>query len=131
MKLEKYSKPILRVALSLVFLYFGFQQITSPFEWTGFVPEYALNFGIAAEKIVLANAILELSLGALLLIGLYTRMSALILAVHLSLITFSLGLNDLGARDFGLTFATFVIFLNGADEFCLDKKWKEKIAQNL
>ena len=126
MQLEKYSKPLLRIVMSLVFLYFGFQQIMSPAAWAGFVPDYALVFGLTAEKIVLGNALLELSLGALLLFGLYVRFASLILALHLFGIGFSLGFNALAVRDYGLAFATLVIFLNGSDNFCLDKVFKKK-----
>ncbi|HLC31157.1 MAG TPA: DoxX family membrane protein [Candidatus Nanoarchaeia archaeon] len=121
--LEKYAPPLLRITLSLVFLYFGYQQITAPAEWAGFVPNAALLFGTSATTIVIGNALLELSLGTLLLLGLYTRFSSLILSLHLFGIAFSLGFNDLGVRDFGLAVATLVIFLNGADFLTLDKKF--------
>ncbi len=121
--LEKYSKPVLRISMCIVFLYFGFQQITSPVEWTGFVPDYALVFGMSAKTVVIMNALLELSLGTLLVLGLFTRFSALILSWHLFGIAFTLGFNDLGIRDLGLALATLVVFLNGADAFCLDKKF--------
>ncbi|MBS3099167.1 DoxX family protein [Candidatus Pacearchaeota archaeon] len=125
MQSEKYSKPILRIALSLVFLYFGYQQITSPESWISFVPSFVLSFGLSAKTFIIINSFLELVLGTLMLIGLYTRFSSLILALHLFVIAFSIGLNPLGIRDFGLAFATLVIFLNGVDGFCLDKKiWK-------
>ena len=122
--MDSYSKPLLRVAMSLVFLYFGFQQITNPSEWIGFVPEYALIFNLTASNLVVINAILELTLGFLLLIGLFTKISSLILAIHLFFIAISIGFNPLGIRDFGLAIATLAIFLNGIDDYCLDKKWQ-------
>ena len=124
--LEKYSKPVLRIAMSLVFLYFGFQEITSPLEWSGYVPNFVIDLGINAVNFVMFNSILELSLGILMILGIYTRVVSFILSLHLFGIAFSLGFNDLGIRDFGLAFATLVVFLNGADEFCLDKKFKSK-----
>ncbi|MEX0932876.1 MAG: DoxX family membrane protein [Candidatus Pacearchaeota archaeon] len=126
LNLEKYAKPILRIGMSLVFLYFGISQLISPGQWVGFVPNYALVFGIATEQIVLMNALLEISFGTLLIIGLYTKVASIILALHLVGITFSLGINDLGVRDFGLTVATFVTFINGPDQFCLDNKFKKR-----
>jgi len=124
--LERYGKPLLRIALSLVFLYFGFQQITSPDAWVGFVPGFLVTFGIAAKTIIFMNALLELSLGTLMLLGLFTRFSALILALHLFGIAASLGFNDLGARDFGLACATLAVFLFGSDFLCLDQKFKKE-----
>ena len=122
--LKRFSKPLIRIVMSMVFLYFGYQQITSPVEWSGFVPDFALSFGLSATSIVIMNSLLELSLGTLLLLGLFTRFSSVILALHLFGIAFSLGFSDLGVRDFGLAIATLTIFLNGADDFCLDRKFK-------
>jgi len=129
-KMEKYARPLLRIAMSLVFLYFGFQQVYSPDNWTGFVPKFLTNTIITANNIVVLNGIMELSLGLFILIGLYTKFSSLILAVHLFGISFSLGLTPLGIRDFGLSFATFSVFLNGADEYTLDYKLDRKKAQS-
>ena len=124
--LERSAKPVLRIALSLVFLYFGFQQITSPSDWTGFVPNYVLTFGISAMTVVFITSLLELIFGLMLIIELFTRFSPAILALHLFGIAFYLGFNDLGVRDFGLAAATLVVFLNGADELCLDKKFRKE-----
>ncbi len=125
MKLEQYAKPLLRIVLSLVFLYFGYHEVTAPAVWIGYVPAFALSSGISATALVMLNGLLELSLGALLLLGLFTRFSALILSLHLFGIAFTLGFDELAIRDFGLAFATLVIFLNGADYYCLDERWKK------
>lgn len=123
--LEKYARPVLRVAMALVFLYFGFQEVTNPEAWVGFVPDFALVFGLKATTILLINAILELGLGALMILGLFTRIVSLILSLHLFVIAASLGFNDLAVRDFGLAFATLAVFLGGADALCLDKKFEK------
>jgi uncharacterized membrane protein YphA (DoxX/SURF4 family) len=122
MKLEKYSKSLLRITMSFIFLYFGYQQLASPENWIGFVPSIIITNAMSAQSLVITNAFLELGLGSLLLIGLYTRPVSLILSLHLFLIAFSIGLNPLGARDFGLAIATLVIFLNGSDHLCIDNK---------
>ncbi len=111
--------------MSLVFLYFGFQQVYAPDNWTGFVPDFLAGTIMTSNNWVVLNGVVELSLGIFLLIGLYSKFSSLILSLHLFGIVFSIGLTPLGVRDFGLAFATLVVFLNGADEFCLD--WKLKI----
>ena len=124
--LEKYSKPVLRIGISLVFLFFGSQQLTNNSSWQGFVPDFALILGLTAEKIVMFNSIFELSFGLLLLFGIYTRIVALFLSIHLFIISFSLGFNDLGMRDFGLAIATFVVFMNGNDNLSLGNIFTKK-----
>ena len=122
-KLEKYARPTLRIGLCLVFFYFSSQQFMDPDYWaSSYVPQWALPFGLSAKTVVLFNACAELIFGILLLLGLFTRISALILSIHLFFITISLGYSELGARDFGLMIATFSVFMSGPDQYCLDKK---------
>lgn len=125
-KNQDLPKVVLRISLALVFLYFGFQQVLSPDNWTSYIPEFLTSVIITANNLVVLNGIVELTLGTFLLIGLYTNLSSLILGLHLLGITLSIGLNAVGVRDFGLTIATFVIFLNGPDKYCLDNKFKQK-----
>lgn len=122
------AKPILRISMSLVFLYFGFQQILSPNAWTGFVPDFVTSLVspiLTANNIVMMNGILEITLGIFLIIGIYTRFSAIILSLHLLGIAASVGFSPIGARDFGLAMATLAAFFNGPDKYCLDMKFKK------
>jgi uncharacterized membrane protein YphA (DoxX/SURF4 family) len=185
-KIEKFAIPVLCVTMGLVFLYFGFQQIYSPDNWATFVPDFlsigamtlnnwvmlngvleltlglflimglytrfsalilslhllfiAFSIGNWATFVpdflsigamtlnnwVMLNGVLELTLGLFLIMGLYTRFSALILSLHLLFIAFSIGFNPLGVRDFGLAIATFVIFLSGAHPYGIDAKVSNK-----
>jgi len=122
MGLERYSKQILRISMSLVFLYFGIQQIISLDYWIGFVPDFFISLGFEPETLIIINGVLEISLGGLLILGLFTRISAFILMLNLFGIAFSIGFNPLGMRDFGLAIAMGVVALNGIDDWCLDRK---------
>ena len=123
--LKKYAKPFLRISISLLYLYFAIQQLLFTSNWTAFVPQFVLATGISANTFVLLNAGLELLLGIMLILGLYTRISSVILSLHLIGIAISIGFNPLGIRDLTIALATFAIFLNGPDELCLDKRMKE------
>ncbi|MDO8467918.1 MAG: DoxX family membrane protein [Nanoarchaeota archaeon] len=118
------GKIVLRISLSLVFLWFGINQIYSPTSWTGFVPPFVSSI-ISPGTVVLMNGSLEIILGLFLISGLYVRFSSLVLAVHLFAIALPMGYNAIAIRDFGLAFATLAIFFNGADKFCLDYKNKD------
>lgn len=117
---EKYNKLTLRLGISLVFLYFGFQQVYNPDKWISFVPSFFEGGFLSANNFVVLNGIVELTLGLFLIIGLYVRFSSFILALHLFGIAFSIGLTPTGVRDFGLAVATTVLFLYGPDRFSLD-----------
>lgn len=111
--LEKYALPTLRIGLALVFLWFAVNQFLDPSTWEGFIPLWIVNLGVPTQPLIYANATFELIFGLLLLFGVYTRIAALLLAIHLAGITISLGHNAIGVRDFGLTLATFSLFLKG------------------
>ncbi len=86
------APAIVRIGMSLVFLWFSYSQLTNPAMWTRLVPEYAVSLsGMTATTLVYANGIFELVFGVLLLVGLYTRIAALLLALHLIEIVSSVG----------------------------------------
>jgi len=136
-KNKKYSTDIVRVALSIVFLWFGINQLISPESFLGYIPQWIYqqepqmmmhgfmqlirvpNF---VHGIIMLNGIFEATFGTLLLIGFYTRISAFLLALHLFGISFSLGYNDIAVRDFGLTIATISLIFSGGGIFSLDRK---------
>ncbi len=102
----------LRYGLALVFLWFGFSQLTNPGDWTSFVPVSIANFlPLPVTMIVLLNGLLEVVCGVLLVLNVAVRWAALLLALHLAGITVSLGYNSVAVRDFGLMMATFSLAL--------------------
>lgn len=110
---ERWSNPLLRVALAAVFLWFGVSQLMDTTMWEGFVPLWIVDLGLSAKMIVTVNATVELILGTLLLFGVFVRFCALVLALHLFGIALSIGFNATGVRDFGLAFATLVVAMRG------------------
>ncbi len=120
-RIKYYAPVVLRVSIAILFLWFGFEQFLSPESWTGFLPSWVSNLPISTVNFIYGNAVFEILFGFLLLLGLFTRTSALLLSLHLFGIAFSVGYSPLGARDFILAMATFSVFLRGADIWCLDK----------
>ncbi len=129
MKSEEYGKILLRISLSLVFLWFGFNQIYAPGEWIGYVPSFLTSF-FSANTIILSNGIFEVVLGLMLLTGMYVRFSAALLGLHLINISFSLGFSAVAVRDFGLSLATIALFLQGPDAWSLDAYFTRKKSQH-
>jgi len=117
-RLAPLAPAILRWSMALVYLWFGFAQLQDVQAWVDWVPEWAVGMThMRAEMLVTGNGIFELVFGTLLLVGVFTRVSALLLAVHMMQITFDVGYGAIGVRDFGLTMATLVVFLNGNDYY--------------
>ncbi|HLD06443.1 MAG TPA: DoxX family membrane protein [Candidatus Nanoarchaeia archaeon] len=117
MELREYAPIVTRIGLSAVFLWFGISQLADPGYFLGYVPDALAAQG---ETLLLANGIFETVFGSLLLLGLFTRIAALLLGLHLLGIAGGLGYNDIAVRDIGLTLAAFSVALFGADRWTLD-----------
>ena len=126
-RLKRYSPALLRTGIAVVFLWFGFSQLKNPANWTRMMPSFFTEFfNMSAESLIYMNGTFEVVLATLLLLGLWTRVVSLFLGLHLLHITSIVGYGAVGARDLALALVTLSIFLNGADEFCLDKILKKK-----
>jgi uncharacterized membrane protein YphA (DoxX/SURF4 family) len=102
----------LRYGLALVFLWFGFSQLTNPADWTSFVPLLIARLSpLPVTVIVLLNGLLEVVCGILLVLNIWVRWAALLMGLHLAGIAISLGYNSVAVRDFGLMMATFSLAL--------------------
>lgn len=112
---------VVRVGIALVILWFGTQQLTDTNAWVRLIPTWATAIsGLEAPMIVTMNGIAELIIGTMLLFGFFTRIVALLSALHLFLITFIVGYGPIGVRDFGLAMAATSTFLYGVDKLSLD-----------
>ncbi len=140
-KAKPYTPIVVRISIALVFLWFGINQLLVPKDFMGYLPSWviqdAAGFGhyfhsiimllhLTPAMIIFFNGLLETVLGLLLLVGLFTRVSALLLGLHLLSIAFSLGYNDVAIRDLGLFLVSISVFLHGADLWCWDTKRNRK-----
>ncbi len=113
---------IVRVSMSLVFLWFGLSQLIAPDSWTSWLPDIAFHLPLTPAILIMLNGLFEICAGTLLLVGFRTRLCAGILAIHLMGIIASVGYNDIGIRDAGLMLATVSIIFQGPDKFCIDTR---------
>jgi uncharacterized membrane protein YphA (DoxX/SURF4 family) len=121
-KLRRFAPAILRIGISLVFLWFGFQQIQNAQVWTSFIPQSIADispFGVIT--LVHLNGAFEIVFSLALILGIFTRTAAILLAIHMFDITFVIGYNALGMRDLGLAIAMLAVCLYGPDRLCLDR----------
>ncbi len=129
MQTQQKGTVYLRYALALLFLWFGYQQLTHTVAWVLFLPDWTGKLPISPSLFVQMNGAMEVVLGLALAAGFFTRLVALALGLHLVIIAFSVGKDidaAIGVRDAGLAAATLAIALNPADELTLDAKRKMK-----
>jgi uncharacterized membrane protein YphA (DoxX/SURF4 family) len=121
--MTRYGITIIRIGLAGVLLWFGAQQLMDTTSWTGYVPEMVVSMsGIPAKTLVLANGATEVAFGLMLLLGLFTRVAAFVMALHLAGIAFSLGVNAVAVRDWGLFAALLGLVFTGAGAWGLDRE---------
>ncbi|MBI2207935.1 DoxX family protein [Candidatus Woesearchaeota archaeon] len=141
-KNKQYSVTIIRIGLAFVLLWFGLNQLVNPESFLGYIPqwlyphdammqhEHAMQFMHnipvpSVHVVLMGNGIFETAAGILLLIGLFTRVVAFIAALHLLVIAFSLGYNDIAVRDIGLSLMAASLVFSGGGHLSLDNKKKE------
>ena len=96
----------------------------------GYLPSFAKTLPIAPMTIMLVNGIFEAIVGFALLAGFFTRLAAILFALHLAVIITVVGYNDIAVRDFGLMLCAIAVALNGPDEWSLDNKLRGKWEKN-
>jgi uncharacterized membrane protein YphA (DoxX/SURF4 family) len=119
-KFVVYAPAVVRVGMSLVLLWFGYSQLVDTPIWVAWLPAWTSALPVAAETLIRINGIFEVVFGLALLVGFYTRVVALLLALHMVNIVITVGYNATGVRDFGLAVAMIGVFLYGPDRFTLD-----------
>lgn len=116
------SKIIMRISIALLFLWFGVSQLHSPSSWTGFLPDWTNSLSMSPSILIYLNGSLEITFGLFLISGLFTRISSLILGLHLLGIALSMPYSPTMIRDLVLSVVTIIVFFNGSDDLTLDKK---------
>ncbi len=133
---NKYAGFVLRIGMALVFYWFGIMQIINPQMFAYYVPDFVVNLvGISAQNLSFFNGISEIILATFLVFGLFTRITSILLAVHMGSITLSVGFIATGVRDFGLTIALISLALLKDQLWALDstiknrfsKKWQKRL----
>lgn len=127
MDLRAITPAIVRYALAIVFLVFGLDQLIRPEYWLGYLPSWLPVLGLSETTLIVMNGIFDLVLGALLALGLFTRVAAAFGGLHLLGVMVSLGYNDIAVRDFGLLIVAIAILFHGPDDYSLDERFHGKV----
>lgn len=126
-KMTSSAPTVLRIGMSLIILWFGIQQIIDVTSWIGYLPEWTATLPVSQSSLVYLNGSFEIIFGVFMLLGFYTRISALLLALHLLDIVYLVGYDATGMRDLGLAIAISAIFLYGPDKCCIDERGRKGI----
>lgn len=115
------GQAVLRYSFALLFFWFGFAQLTDATNWVIYLPEWTGYFPIPGEMLVQINGLLEICCAVLIALGIYTRIIAAFLALHLFGIAASVG-GAVGVRDAALAAVGVSLALQIPDALTLDAK---------
>ena len=117
----KYAPFMVRLGLGGVLIWFGVDALLNPGVWSALVPKWILSIShLSADTFMYLNGLIEIILGLLLLIGLWTRLIASLTALLLLGIIFNLGYGDLAVRDVGLLLGAISLICSGPGGGSLD-----------
>ena len=127
---DRFGYTLVRYGIGIVFLLLGIDQFVHPSTWIGYLPMHGMmgfltEQGSETYRFILINSLFDMLLGMLLLMGIFTRIVASLAVIHLGGIIIISGYSDIVIRDFGLLLAALAIALRGADEWCLETRWKK------
>ena len=104
---------ILRIGLGITFLWIGVLIFQAPEVWGGFIQEWARPFiPIPIVQAMIGAAILDIIVGILLLVNVFTWVAGFLGALHIGVVLITVGINDVTVRDIGLFAAAAFIGLS-------------------
>lgn len=120
------ASTILRLGLAAVFLVFGIWKARSPVGWVIFLPNWVAGAVSDIESLDALGALrlmgfFEAVLGLQLLLGIFTKTTALLCALLLGGIVLHVGFDQVGIRDLGLLMAAVALCLAGGGPWTVDR----------
>lgn len=111
--MKKTSVQILRVGLAITFLWIGILIFKNPESWSGYLQPWAAELmPIPLTQAMIGTAILDIIIGALLLIDVFTWLAAFVGAIHLVTVLMVSGITDITVRDIGLLVAALALMID-------------------
>jgi len=101
--MKKSSFHILRVGLAITFLWIGVLIFKQPEAWGGYLQPWAVGlFPVPIEQAMLGTAILDIAIGAFLLMDTLVWLASLVGALHLVIVLTVSGITDITVRDIAI-----------------------------
>lgn len=121
--MRKSSYHFLRVGMAITFLWIGILILRDPLAWGSYIQPWALAFlPVPLAQAMIGSAILDIAIGALLLLDIFTWVAALLAAFHLLVVLITSGITDITVRDIGLLAGTLAICLDAWPPWASCKK---------
>jgi len=112
----------LRVGLAVTFLWIGVLILKNPEAWGGYLQPWAAGLlPIPIGEAMIGVAILDITIGALLLLNIFTWLVAFIGAGYLIIVLVVSGITDITVRDIGLLVGALALTIDSLPQWVLNK----------
>lgn len=113
---------ILRVGMSITFLWIGVLIFRDPEFWGGFLQPWAAGLlPVPIEEAMIGTAVLDILVGLFLLIDVGTWVAALVGTAQLVIVLVTSGIDAVTVRDLGLLGGTISLLWSGLPQTIRDK----------
>jgi hypothetical protein len=103
----------LRVGLAITFLWIGILILKNPEAWGGYLQPWAAGLlPVPIAQAMIGTAILDIIIGAFLLVNFLPWLAALVGAIHLVIVLTVSGITDITVRDIGLLVGALAIMID-------------------
>ncbi|MDP2788430.1 MAG: hypothetical protein Q8O46_00040 [bacterium] len=121
--MKKSSFHILRVGTAITFLWIGILIFQNPEAWGNYLQPWIVNLlPFSVKAIMIDTAILDITIGTLLLFDFLTPWAALVGALHIFSVIAVSGINEATVRDIAIVAGALAIFNDS-----LTSVWREKL----
>lgn len=119
--MNRISSHILRTGLGITFLWIGIMIWQHPEAWAGYIRPWAANLiPLPIIQTMRGTAILDIVIGAMLLVSWWSWLAALVGALHLITVLIVSGITDITVRDIGLLAGSIALFIDSLSKNKLD-----------
>ena len=123
---EDYSSLLLRLGLGAVFIYFGlYEKLLHPELTRPIIENLNLSIPISIDLFVLLFGLIEIVVGSFLILGLFTRITAIVAALMIGTIILQLGFLAV-PRDIALFAIALSLLVTGSKVLSLDRYISKK-----
>ena len=130
--MKKTSFHFLRVGLAITFLWIGVLIFKNPGAWGGYLQPWAAGLlPIPIAQAMIGTAILDITIGAFLLLDFLPWLAAFVGAIHIIIVLTTSGITDITVRDIGLLVAVLALMIDSLPQWVLNKIWFVKKQQML
>ena len=121
--MSKSSFHLVRVGIAITFLWIGILIVKQPEAWGGYLRPWAVRLlPVPLEQVMLGTAIIDIIIGALLLVDRLTHIAAFAGALHLTVVLITSGITDITVRDVGLLAASLAVMIDSLPKAKVDSK---------